>query len=102
MACHRAPHYLHPCLYFKILTLFRLKGLKKAFESADDVAILKISPLLDINSTKIKETIHEALTWGKEEGVTFDPKNSELMHFTRGYKDKGNSPQVLTSSFGIS
>lgn len=86
-----------------ISLLYRLKGLKNAFGYADYVAILKISPSLDLNSTKIQEIINKALTWGQDEDVIFESKkNSELMHFTGRYKDKGDSPQVHTSDFIIS
>ena len=94
---------ISPILFMLYISpLFHLKDLKKAFGYADDVAILETSPSLELNSIRIKEAINAALAWGKDEGVTFDPKKSELMHFSRRHKDKGNSPKVQTSNFTIS
>ena len=94
---------ISPILFMLYISpLFRLEGLKKVFGYADDVSILEVSPSLEINSTRIQKALNTALAWGREEGVTFDPNKSELMHFTRRHKDKGNSPQIITNDFIIS
>lgn len=82
--------------------LYKLEGLKNAFGYADDVAILESSPSLEENSLKIRSAVNQALSWGEEEGLKFDPSKSELLHFSRKHRDKGSSPQVSTNSFSIS
>lgn len=82
--------------------LYKLEGLRNAFGYADDVAIMESSPSLEENSPKIRSAVNQALSWGEEEGLKFDPSKSELLHFSRKHRDKGRSPQVSTNSFSIS
>ncbi|KAI0992436.1 hypothetical protein K3495_g15749 [Podosphaera aphanis] len=82
--------------------LYKLEGLKNAFGYADDVAIVETSPSLEVNSLRISSAVNQALSWGEEEGLKFDPSKSELLHFSRKHRDKGRSPEVLTNSFSIS
>ncbi|KAI0991497.1 hypothetical protein K3495_g16690, partial [Podosphaera aphanis] len=84
-----------------ISPLFRLNGLQKAFGYADDFAVLATSPSLQENTEKIRTAVNEALQWGINEGVTFDPGKSELLHFSRRNRDKHLSPQVHTNEFTI-
>lgn len=84
-----------------ISPLFWLKSLQKAFGYADDIAILESSPSLEENPTKIEIAINHALEWGQQEGITFEPSKSELLHFSRRYKDKSKSPPVKTKRFTI-
>lgn len=84
-----------------IAPIFRLEGFGRAFEYADDVSLLEISPTLEENSTKLSSSINCALNWGDTEGVTFEPAKSELPHLSRKIRDKGRSPQVQTSHFTI-
>lgn len=92
-----------PILFMLYISpLFRLKGLERAFGYADDIAILETSPSLEENARKIGASINQALSWGSSEGVTFEPEKSDLLHFSRKFKDKENRPKVHTSSFSIS
>lgn len=91
--------YLIHALY---LSLVQADGSQKAFGYADDVAILESSPSLQENTSKIEIAINNALEWGQQEGITFEPSKSELMHFSRRHKDKFKSPSVITTKFTIS
>ncbi|KAI1004415.1 hypothetical protein K3495_g3797 [Podosphaera aphanis] len=82
--------------------LYKLEGLKKAFGYADDVAMPVKSHSLEENSQKIGSSINQALSWGEEEGLEFDPSKSELLHFSRKHRNKGFSPRVFTDRFSIS
>jgi hypothetical protein len=42
---------------------------------------------LQMNCEKLKRDLQEILEWGLAEGITFDPKKSELIHFTRSPQD---------------
>ena len=85
-----------------IAPIFRLGGLKNAFGYADDFAILETSRSLEENALKVRDSINLVLSWGDTEGVTFDPKKSELLHFSRKYRDKTNRPIIQTAKFPIS
>ncbi|KAI0998724.1 hypothetical protein K3495_g9477 [Podosphaera aphanis] len=63
---------------------------------------METSTSLKVNSLKISSAVSQALSWGEEEGLKFDPSKSELLHFSRKHRDKGRSPQVFTNSFSIS
>lgn len=93
---------ISPILFMLYISpLFKLDRLKKTFGYADDVAILEISPTLEENSRKIGEAINQALTWGRTEGITFEPGKSELPHFSRKHCDKTNHPPIFTDEFTI-
>lgn len=59
-----------------IAPIFKIDGMKKSFENADDVVILEISQSINKNSIKIVATIIRVLEWGNTEGLTFDPGNA--------------------------
>lgn len=82
--------------------LFKLDKMTKSFGYADDVAILKASPSLEENSRRIGDAVNQALSWGINEGITFDPGKSELLHFSRKRRDKDKNPSVNTNEFVIS
>lgn len=86
-----------------IAPLFWLGGLKRRFGYADDIGLLCISLSLQSNSTSLQKDLQEILDWGQAEGITFDPKKSELMHFTRGRNEPSplNSPQVIAGTHSI-
>ncbi|KAI0998731.1 hypothetical protein K3495_g9465 [Podosphaera aphanis] len=91
-----------PILFMLYISpLFRLNGLQKAFGYADDFAVLATSVSLQENTEKIRTAVNGALQWGINEGVTFDPGKSELLHFSRRNRDKHLSPQVHTNDFTI-
>ena len=80
-----------------IAPLFRLGTTRKhRFGYADDIGLLAISTDLQINCNKLQADLQESLDWGESEGITFDPKKSELIHFTRSRKDPplSASPQI--------
>lgn len=81
--------------------LFFLDKLKGAFGYADDVAFCKTSPSLEQNTLALSDALLQALEWGKEEGITFDHKKSELLHFSRKHKDRRKSPSVEAGSFMV-
>jgi hypothetical protein len=70
-----------------IAPLFWLGTPTRRFGYADDIALLAISTDLQENCNSLQTDVQEALDWGQAEGITFDPKKSELIHFTRSIKD---------------
>jgi hypothetical protein len=76
--------------------LFWLGTLAGRFGYADDVGLLAVSTDLQTNCEKLQRDLQEILDWGLAEGITFDPKKSELIHFTRSPRDPhpSVSPQV--------
>jgi hypothetical protein len=70
-----------------IAPLFWLGTPARRFGYADDIGLLAVSIDLQRNCDKLQKDVQEALDWGQSEGIIFDPKKSELIHFTRCYKD---------------
>ena len=70
-----------------IAPLFWLGTLAKRFGYADDVGLLAVSIDLQTNCEKLQRDLQEVLEWGLDEGITFDPKKSKLIHFTRSLRD---------------
>ena len=66
-----------------IAPLFWLGVPARRFGYADDIALLAISKSLQDNCNSLQADAQEALQWGQAKGITFDPKKSELIHFTR-------------------
>ena len=94
-----------PILFMLYLApLFHMGTLKARFGYADDVALLAISPSLDINSKSLSDSLQEALNWGSSEGITFDPGKSELMHFSRRRADQDptRTPSVAAGPIQVS
>src|SRR5438045_6544847 len=69
---------------------------KRRFGYVDNIGLLAVSTDLQTNCEKLQKDLQEALEWGLSEGITFDPKKSELIHFTRSTRDPhlSVSPQV--------
>ena len=86
-----------------IAPLFWLGTPARRFGYADDIGLLAISTDLQTNCGKLQGDLQEALEWGQAEGITFDPKKSELIHFTRSPKDPQApvSPQVAAGTHTI-
>jgi hypothetical protein len=57
-----------------VAPLFSLDNPRKNFGYADDAAKLEISYSLTENAEKLSVRLAQTLEWGKEEGITFDPK----------------------------
>jgi hypothetical protein len=53
------------------------------FGYADDTAILSIGDTVDETTAAASASIDEMVRWGMANGVSFDPKNTEVMHFSR-------------------
>jgi hypothetical protein len=70
-----------------IAPLFWLGTPARKFGYADDIALLAISTDLQENCNSLQRDVQESLDWGEAEGITFDLKKSERIHFTRSTKD---------------
>jgi len=79
-----------------IAPLLKMGIRKRRFGYADDVALVSISDSLSTNSQSLAASLEEALAWGTEEGITFEPSKSELKHFSRKRGDKSSAPPVQT------
>lgn len=84
-----------------IAPLFWLGTPSTRFGYADDVGLLAISTDLQTNCIALQTALQEALKWGLAEGITFDPKKSELIHFTRSRKDPppADSPHISAGGY---
>lgn len=90
-----------PILFMLFLApLFRLGKPKARFGYADDVALLAIGRDLEANCGLLSKWVQEALDWGLNEAITFDPGKSELLHFSR--LRNPSSPSVVTPSLSVS
>jgi hypothetical protein len=81
-----------------IAPLFKLGTPARRFGYADDIGLLAVSTDLQTNCKLLQEDLQEALDWGLAEGVTFDPKKSELIHFTRSPQDPQPAASPLVSA----
>ncbi len=84
-----------------IAPLLRLGRPKGRFGYADDLALLTISPSLTTNCETLSQSLEEALNWGAAEGITFDPRKSELIHFTRRRALPKPLPSVSAGDFTV-
>ena len=73
------------------------------FGYIDNIVLFTISKSLQDNCNSLQTDTQEALQWGQTEGITFNPKKSELIHFTRQRADPppASSPTVTTSTHVI-
>ena len=81
-----------------IAPLFWLGNPMKCFGYADDIALIQISIDLKSNCKQLQTDLQEALSWGKSEGITFNPLKSELLHFAWSNKDNHMTPLDITAS----
>ncbi|KAJ8066801.1 hypothetical protein OCU04_004188 [Sclerotinia nivalis] len=84
-----------------IAPLFWLGNPIRRFGYADDIALVAFSSSLQSNCDQLRSEMLEALNWGKSEGITFDPKKSELIHFFRGSRKGIESPIIHTENLSI-
>ncbi|APA10088.1 hypothetical protein sscle_05g048580 [Sclerotinia sclerotiorum 1980 UF-70] len=84
-----------------IAPLFWMGKPQSRFGYADDIAILATSNSLQTNCDSLKMDMQETLEWGKTEGITFDPKKSELIHFYKGHRTLTDTPAIHTGSMNI-
>jgi hypothetical protein len=66
-----------------IALLFWMGTPRTRFRYIDDVAILAVSPNLNINSQILSRLLQEAISWGIAKGITFAPDKYELIHFSQ-------------------
>ena len=73
--------------------IYRLGNPKGRFGYADDTAILCVGTTLEETARKASRHVHELMKWGTENAITFDPKKTEVMHFSR--KEPETVPPVF-------
>lgn len=80
---------ISPILFMLYISpLFKMGNITKRFGYADDMALLATYDTLEENCVSLTNSIKEAISWGQEEGITFDPSKTELQHFSRKRSDK--------------
>lgn len=96
---------ISPILFMLYISpLFKIGPPVKKFGYADDVAILATTNTLSENCSILSESLSDLLEWGQTEGITFDPRKSELQHFSRCRKDKdpSSTPSVISQNMTVS
>jgi ribonuclease HI len=63
--------------------IYRLGNPWGRFGYADDTAILSIGDTVDETTAMASSSIAEMVRWGAANGVSFDPKKTEVTHFSR-------------------
>ena len=63
--------------------IYRLGNPQGRFGYADDTAILSIGDTVDETAAMASSSIDEMMRWGATNGVSFDSKKTEVMHFSR-------------------
>lgn len=87
-----------------ISPLFKTGNPLKKFGYADDVALLATTNTLSENCSTLSNSLDDLLEWGQAEGITFDPRKSELQHFSRRRKDRDprSTPSVMSRKMIVS
>ncbi|KFG77534.1 hypothetical protein MANI_024396 [Metarhizium anisopliae] len=62
--------------------IYRLGNPEGRFGYADNTAILCTGPSLEETSQTASEYLQELVNWGAANGISFDPKKTEVMHFS--------------------
>jgi ribonuclease HI len=63
--------------------IYRLGNPQGRFGYADDTAILSVGDTVDETTAMASSSVDEMVRWGAANGVSFDPKKTEVMHFSR-------------------
>ncbi|RKK22217.1 hypothetical protein BFJ66_g12393 [Fusarium oxysporum f. sp. cepae] len=63
--------------------IYRLGNPQGRFGYADDIAILSVGDTVDETAAMASRAIDEMVRWGATNGVSFDSKKTEVMHFSR-------------------
>ncbi|RKK38586.1 hypothetical protein BFJ69_g18592, partial [Fusarium oxysporum] len=63
--------------------IYRLGNPRGRFGYADDTAILSVGDTVDETTAMASSSIAEMVRWGAANGVSFDTKKTEVMHFSR-------------------
>lgn len=70
-------------------------GEKRRFGYADDSAMLAIARTLKESTRQAQEMLDNTILWGRENGSTFDPDKTEVMHFSRRREDPDDIPPPI-------
>ncbi|RKK51756.1 hypothetical protein BFJ69_g17922, partial [Fusarium oxysporum] len=63
--------------------IYRLSNPQGRFGYADDTAILCVGDTVEETAATASRSVEEMVRWGAANGVSFDPKKTEVMHFSR-------------------
>ncbi|RKK31824.1 hypothetical protein BFJ69_g18783, partial [Fusarium oxysporum] len=63
--------------------IYRLGNPQGRFGYADDTAILSVGDTVDETAAMASRAIDEMVRWGAANGVSFDSRKTEVMHFSR-------------------
>jgi hypothetical protein len=63
--------------------IYRLSNPQGRFGYADDTAILCVGDTVEETAAAASRSVEEMVRWGAANGVSFDPKKTEVMHFSR-------------------
>ncbi|KID81125.1 ATP-dependent DNA helicase PIF1 [Metarhizium guizhouense ARSEF 977] len=74
--------------------IYRLSNPKGRFGYADDTAILRTGNSLEETAEKASLQIQELVTWEAENGITFDPQKTEVMHFSPSRRVSNPIPSI--------
>lgn len=62
------------------------------FGYADDTLMLRIGMTLTETTEQAQQDLDDLITWGKDNGVTFDQAKTEVIHFSRKLRNDENPP----------
>ncbi|TQW06752.1 reverse transcriptase, RNaseH [Cordyceps javanica] len=86
---------ISPILYILITAaIYFLPGAAQRYGYADDTAMLFIGDSLEDTTSQANEAIAAMESWGRGEAIYFDPKKTEIMHFSRRKADHSQSPVI--------
>jgi hypothetical protein len=63
--------------------IYRFSNPQGWFGYADDTGILCIGNTVEETAAAASRSVEELVRWGAANGVSFDPKKTEVMHFSR-------------------
>ncbi|RKK09713.1 hypothetical protein BFJ65_g16158 [Fusarium oxysporum f. sp. cepae] len=63
--------------------IYRLSNPQGRFGYADDTAILCVGDTVEETAAAASRSVEEMVRWGAANGVSFDPKKTEVMHFSQ-------------------
>ncbi|KAI8402067.1 hypothetical protein FOFC_17372 [Fusarium oxysporum] len=81
--------------------IYRLGNPQGRFGYADDTAILSIGDTVDETTAMASSSIAEMVRWGAANGVSFDTKKTEVMHFFLRHGDVEKHPESALRWLGI-
>jgi hypothetical protein len=82
-------------LFIQPLFFLGSRGRKRArLGYADDIALLSASDSLEENNRVLSQDFREITSWAQHEGLTFDIKKTELIHFSRKKSDENPAARL--------